>query len=301
MTNNLNKPFVAIIILNYNRSKDLLDCIESLKTNNYPNVKIYVVDNNSRDDSVQRVNNKFSDVEIIESKDNLGYAGGMNIGIRYAFKYSPQYIMIMNSDTLLREDTIEILVRTLDSNLTVAIASGKILCYPDTNNIWYAGGKIDYFRASGFQNTKIDNVNDKSPKLVGFISGCAALIRTKSLKEVGLFDERFFLYLEDTELSARMIQKGYKLLYVPQAIIYHRLNDVRYSAHMIYYGFRNRFLFLEISAKGLKKYIGFFYLFITLLLKLIYWKVFNQEYYQAASSGIADYFSRKFSKGAKFH
>jgi GT2 family glycosyltransferase len=293
----MDNPKVIIIILNYNRHIEEVDCVKSiLKSTDLP-IRIIVVENGADDSVSTSIFKNYHNVEIIKSPTNLGFAGGMNLGIKHAMNLSPKYIFIANSDTLIQSKAIDILVDSLDENPSAAMASGTIFYHPQIDKVWYAGGNIDYFRASGFQNTKIDTDNDHSPKSITFISGCACLIRTQALLDVGLFDERFFLYLEDTELSARMVQKGYKIMYVPQATIYHRLNDAKYPKHLIYYGIRNRFLFIETCSKGLQKIAGFLYLFVVVLMKLIYWRIFHQEYYHAAYSGAEDYFSRHFSKG----
>lgn len=214
----METQLVIAIILNYMRPGDTIDCIDSLKKSSYSPLQLIVVDNASTDDSAERIRATHPDIEILQSENNLGYAGGMNLGIRHAFKFSPEYLLIINSDTIADSHYVSKLVDALLQKPKAAAASGIIYYYPDTSKIWYAGGKLKYWRASGFTNHSFPHVNNTGSQDiqdVTFISGCAFLIRVSAIHTIGLFDERFFMYLEDTEMCSRLFDNNFQLFYVP--------------------------------------------------------------------------------------
>ncbi|MDI6802580.1 MAG: glycosyltransferase family 2 protein [Bacteroidota bacterium] len=296
----MRKPLVIAIILNYMRANDTIDCIDSLKKSSYSTLHLIVVDNASTDDSVERIRAAYPDIEILRSKINLGYAGGMNLGIRHAFKFSPEYLLIINSDTIADSHYVSKLVDALLQKPKAAAASGTIYYYPDTSKIWYAGGKIKYWRASGFTNRSFLDVNNTSSQDiqdVTFISGCAFLIRVSAIQTIGLFDERFFMYLEDTEMCSRFVNNNFDLLYVRNAILFHKVNHEGELPFPLYFSVRNRLLFLKLSASGFSKTFGFIYLFCVLGLKIVLWSFTKPYLVIAARLGIADYFTGRFYKG----
>lgn len=296
----MEHPFVIAIILNYMRPGDTIDCIDSLKKSSYSPLRLVVVDNASTDDSVERISATHPDIEILQSKINTGYAGGMNLGIRHAFKFSPEYLLIINSDTIADSGYVSKLVDALLQKPKAAIASGTIYYYPDTSKIWYAGGKIKYWRASGFANHSSPHVNNTGShdiQEVTFISGCALLIRVSAIQTVGLFDERFFMYLEDTELCHRMISHGFKLCYIPDAIIFHKDEVKNIKSHQLYFGIRNRLLFLKIISSNTFRIFGYLYIFSSFTLKLIWWRFKNPTLFNAAKIGINDFLKKNFHEG----
>ncbi len=295
-------PKIIVVVLNYSRPQETIECIASLKKSNYSNFEILIVDNASPDDSVKRICSEYPDIYVLTSQNNLGYAGGMNNGIRHALQYCPTYIMVINSDTLVDQDCLGLLVRELEADPLVAASSGVIYYQSDQKKIWYAGGDINYYRSSAFQrNGILDERNIiNQQKSVTFLSGCAFLVRTSILKELGLFDERFFMYLEDTEFSERITRNNYKLSLVPQAKIYHRVTIGPLTPFTIYFNVRNRLLFVSISFNLFQKIIGFSYLFIVFTLKFIVWKIIKPPLANAIICGVQDFFSKRFFAGRGF-
>ena len=264
------EPIVVAVVLNYLRPLDTLACLSSIRDSSYSSLRILVVDNASPDDSVNRIRNSHPDIEVIESKINGGYAGGMNIGIRYAMKFSPEYLLLVNSDTIVAEDFIEKLVEVMNVHQRAAAVSGTIYYFPEKEKIWYAGGTMRYWRASGFTHHTLpeyrkDITIDAIP--VSFISGCGFLVRVSSLEQVGLFNEQFFMYLEDTELCSRFLKNNFELLYLPTAKLYHKVINNKTQAFQLYFSVRNRLFFLKLSAKRFTKFVGNLYFFSVLVLK----------------------------------
>ncbi len=287
---------VIAVVLNYKRAQSTVECIQSLKMSTDEIQEIIVVDNASCDESVEYITKNIPEIKIIESKRNLGYTGGMNLGLRCALENQPEYIWIMNSDVLVKENTLEYLLQEIEKKPNIGAASGTIYYYPNKNKIWYAGGNLVYWRASAFTSYKRPKPEDES-RIVSFLSGCSIIIRVKALQNVGLFDERYFMFNEDAELSSRIKKKKYELLYVPGAVLYHRVDKELNTPFRLYYSTRNRLLFLETAPLKIQKHIGRLYFVFVFALKLLLWMVFNPSLFRAARWGIVDYFSRCFYKG----
>lgn len=135
----MKTPKVIVVVLNYQRPQETIECITSLKESHYSNFELLIVDNASSDNSVQKILTAFPEIHIHISDSNLGYAGGMNNGIRQAILDNPEYVMVINSDTLVARDCIRLLVEELETNPSVAATSGTIYFQSDPKKVWYAG------------------------------------------------------------------------------------------------------------------------------------------------------------------
>jgi hypothetical protein len=300
---------IFIIILNYKREKDTLECLESLRELRIKNyeLRIVIVDNSSTSDGLSQVrkmvNGKWK-MEIILNEVNLGFAAGNNTGIKCALSHGAKYIMVLNNDTLVDENLLTELVACLEENPEAGVVSPKIYFakgyefhkdrYKDKDLgkvIWYAGGVIDWKNVYG-KNFGVDDVDrgqfDKR-KQVDYATGSCSLFSAKALTNVGLYDERYFMYFEDADLSMRLKKNGFKILYEPKAFLWHKvaqssgigsdLND--------YFITRNRMLFglkyapIRSKAALIKESVKF-------LIKGRAWQ----------KVGIRDFYLRKFGKGS---
>jgi len=296
-------PKVIIIILNYNRPLDTVDCINSLQQIDYPSFHILLIDNCSTDNSLEVFSKKLSGVEIYNTEENLGYTRGVNFGLKIAEKFESEYILLLNNDTIVEKDFLTILVSAVDSDNSTAAACGTILCEHRRNEIWYAGGKLIRWRGLAVHNGKkrlFDRQSDKKPVYTSFITGCSILLRAKYLEDIGYEDDRFFMYLDDIELSSRIQSKGYKLLYVPNSIIYHKVINESESPFKLYYSVRNRLLLISLISKGFNRIIASSYFLIVISFKLAMWKVSKPSFFKAALFGLEDYFKKFFFKGRGF-
>jgi GT2 family glycosyltransferase len=258
---------------------------------------LLVIDNASPDDSAERIRAAHPDVEVLKTSRNGGYAAGMNCGIRSALRIAPEYLLIMNSDTITDRDFLRRLVEALDQNPDAAAASGTIYQHPGREKVWYAGGSIRYWRASAFSSHRLPTPPNRT-RSVSFLSGCAFLIRSGVVQEVGMFDERFFMYLEDTELCARLRRRKFKLLYVPEAAISHKVYETAVTPVPLYFSVRNRFLFLRLAARGPQRYIGFLYLSAVLSIKMLVWLLRGSGLFAAARTGVRDFGAGRFYEGS---
>lgn len=293
----MNKKFVVIIILNFNKSADTIECINSLKRIHYSDYKVILVDNCSTDDSFKIFSQKFHDIIKFRTEKNIGYTGGINQGFIKAFELNPEFILVLNNDTIVTENFLSELVKAMENDPKAGAASGLILAEHDRKTIWFAGGKLIRWRGLAIHFNKgknLINYGDKSVKFVDFITGCMILFRTDILKVCGLEDERFFMYLDDIEFSSRIISKGYKLLYVPTAVIYHKVFGEKENALKLYYSVRNRLLLINEMNRGVTKIISKLYFTIIILLKIIFWKFTNDNFFRAAKFGLKDYLNNNF-------
>jgi len=266
---------IHIVILNWNGIDDTSQLLSSLFKISYPNIKIIVVDNNSLNDEAELLKNNYGDkVHILSCKKNLGFSGGNNIGIKYSLEDKADFVLLLNNDTTVEADFLEPLVNKFNSSNQVGITAPQINYFNEPDKIWSAGGKISRIRSSGFAKSNIKETEfNKGHKSVSFVSGCCMLIRNEVLERIGLFDENFFLYNEDTDLCERAIRAGYEILIISESKIYHKVNsstEKNMSLLPLYYTTRNRLYFAK---KNFPTTFGltFLYIISSMIFKSIIW------------------------------
>jgi GT2 family glycosyltransferase len=139
---------VYIIIVNWNGLKDTYECIRSVLNISYKNYTILVVDNGSDKDDSKEIATKFPEVITLRSESNLGFSGGNNLGIKYAMDKGAEYILLLNNDTIVEKDFLDVLVNIASKNQTIGLAVPKINYYSEPSKVWYAGGYISKFRGA---------------------------------------------------------------------------------------------------------------------------------------------------------
>jgi GT2 family glycosyltransferase len=250
-----DSPRVIIIVLNWNGRDDTLSCLASLSELDYPSYDLVVVDNGSGDDSVPAIRASFPQVTLVETGENLGYVGGNNLGLEYAQVAKPDYTLLLNNDTEVAPDFVHMLVDAAQAGPAIGIAGPTIYYYERPDVIWSAGGAVDWQRGS----TRMVGLNERDvgqfgqmPRAVDFLSGCAMLVKHTVLQHVGLLDERFFAYYEETEWCVRAKRAGFEIVHVPLAHIWHKISpEARAGSPMAhYYMTRNRLLFLKATGAG---------------------------------------------------
>jgi GT2 family glycosyltransferase len=243
---------------------------------------------------------KFPDIEILQTGKNLGYTGGINYGLRQVRQTAAEYIMVLNNDTLVEPDFLNRLVEALAHNPNAAAAGGTIYCEHARKQIWYAGGRLIPWRGLAVHNNKgldIEPAALNGVQRVSFVTGCMILFRAALLDRIGVEDERFFMYLDDIELSARILARGYELLYVPQAIIYHKVVGEKESAFKLYYSARNRLLLIHTAFSGWPRFVAKYYFLAAIVGKLVIWRFTNPRFFRAANFGLQDFFAGRFYEG----
>lgn len=244
-------PSVAIVVLNYNGRADTLACLQSLTQVDYPHARVIVVDNGSTDGSVAAFRAAYSDLEIIETGANLGFAAGNNVGIRRALADGTDYVLLLNNDTEVAPDFLSALIHACGEDPTIGIAGPKIYYYDTPRTIWSIGGVIDWRRGCSRMRgvDEVDQGQFDTPVDVDFITGCALLVRREALDQAGLLDERFGMYYEETEWCVRIARAGWRVVTVPQSVLWHKIrpNQQDQSPRITYYMTRNRLLFLRLT------------------------------------------------------
>lgn len=290
-------PNVLVAVLNYERWHDTLECVESLRKSDYPTMKILIVDNGSRNDSEQSLREALPGIDVLQTGSNLGYTGGINYAVKIARTMDPAYILILNPDTLVDKHFLEHLVHAMEECRSAAAACGTIHYLPQRIRAWYAGGKMIPWRGLAVHGTAPPP--EPAPLFIktDFVTGCLLLLRTEFLDSIGTLDERFFMYLDDIEYSARIARKGFDLLYVPASVIYHQVLREDVSIHKLYYSFRNRFLLINTAFSGVQGFLAKAYFLVVAALKLVFWFVQNPSFYRVARMGLNDYFRGRFGAG----
>jgi GT2 family glycosyltransferase len=217
---------IAVLLLNWNGIEFTVPCIESLLRSSVKPNSIIVVDNASIDDSVNVLKSLFSDIQIIENKSNLGFAGGNNVGLQKILSDNYDYIWVLNNDTIVDENCLNDLIEAMEQDHNIAATTGKIIYEGTSDLIWYAGANINYrtLKSEHVGELQRDKGEFDVPIDVPFISGCCMFLRKSALEMVGVFDNNFFAYSEDFDWCLRAGDLGLRLRYIPQARIYHKVS-----------------------------------------------------------------------------
>lgn len=234
-----SSPVVAIVILNWNNYEDTASCLESLEELIYPEYNVVVVDNGSTDDSITRLSEEFEWCEYVYSSDNLGFAGGCNLGIKQALQAtnSPDYILLLNNDAIVEPDFLEGLVCTAEECKDVACVGGIIR--KPSNDLWFAGGRFIPYLCRG---SHIQEIKSDEPYETEFITGAMILIDAGFLSDIGGLNEDYFFGMEDVDLSLTAQKQNLRLLITPKAQATHDVSSSagRRSPFKYYHSTRNR-------------------------------------------------------------
>lgn len=297
--NKYNDIKVGIVLVNYNGKNYNEECIDSILKSTYKNIEVIVVDNASSDNSVKILKEKYSnDIIVVETGLNLGFSGGNNVGIKLALEKKCDFILLLNNDTVISEDMIEVMLKSSIIN-EYAVISPKIYYYDNKKVIWSAGADMIWKKGIPAQRG-IDEVDEGQYDIecnVEIATGCCLLIHKNIIHRVGFLPDDYFLYYEDTDYTTKIVRDGYKLLYIPSAKMYHKVSAStggEESFNYIYYNTRNRLLFnKKYNSKNKLTYT--FYFYITRLLKIIKWLFVKRiDLIKATLKGISDYNNNKF-------
>lgn len=299
---------VSFVILNYNGKADTVECLRSIGNTALPKdtkMEIIVVDNASTDGSLRDIKKQFSSVATIANKENLGYSKGNNLGIKYALENGADFLIILNNDTIIDRDLIIEFLKSAEKDANIGIVVPKIYFakgyefhkdrYEEKDKgkvFWYAGGIMDWANVIGHHRgvDEVDEGQYNREEKTEFATGCCMLVRKDVFAKIGLFNEKYFLYYEDNDFSQKAQKAGYKIIYSPKAIIWHK-NAASAggsgSSLQDYYITRNRMLF-GIKYAPFKSKLALIRESILLLLKGRYWQ----------KRGIWDFYTGRFGKGS---
>ena len=237
-------PKVVIIIVNWNGKLLLTETLASVAKLTYLNVAVVVVDNCSDDGSAEAVHQNFPEFTLIENDRNLGFAGGNNVGIRWGLARSTEYFFLLNNDVEIDPDALSILVERAESHPFEGIFGPKTYKYYARGTLDFVGGMYSLF--TGITKSVGDGEKDvgqyDEPSEFDFINGHAFLIKREVIDKIGLLDEDYFAYNEETDWCLRARRTGYKCIYVPDAIVWHKVSSTPIGVTREFLIMRNRIL-----------------------------------------------------------
>lgn len=233
-------PKVLVIVLTYNAAEYLGDCLSSVARVQYPRefFKVLVVDNGSTDGSVEFMETNFPDIEIIVNDTNLGFAGGNNVGMRYAIDHGFDFAYLLNQDTVVDANFINEAVAVAQTDTRIGAVQSKLLLHDKPELINSRGNMIHYL-GFAFAGGYLEQDRQLEISEIAYASGASCLLRVSALKEVGVFNDSFFMYHEDTDLGWRFWLAGWRVVLAPKSVVYHKYEFSR-SIKKFYFMERNR-------------------------------------------------------------
>lgn len=233
-------PKASVIIVNYNGREYLEKCLRSLTKDACSDYEIILVDNASTDGSADNIEDAFPEVSVRKNETNEGFGRGSNIGAQWA---QGEYLAFLNPDTVVEQVWLWALVAALDADSEAGLATSRILLLGEPALINTCGHEVHYTGLTLCRGLGFDCGSFPELEEVDAVSGAAFVVRRNLFESLGGFDEAFFMYLEDTDLSLRARLAGHKCLYVPSSVVYHDY-ALHFGPDKIFYQERNRYLML---------------------------------------------------------
>lgn len=261
------RPLVSVITINYNQLQLTCQLLDTLRKVTYPALEVIVVDNDSAENPTAVITTQYPEVKLLVSEQNLGFAGGNNLGIAAS---RGKYLMFLNNDTEVDPGFLEPLVDLFESNPLAGAASSKILYYNSGETIQYAGStRIDPFtgRSKRIGYLETDKGQYDSVRQTDLAHGAAMMVPRRIIDQVGMMPEFFFLYYEEVDWCESIKKGGYKIYFIPGSKVYHKesMSIGKASTLKTYYMTRNRVLFMRRNTTGLNKLSWIlFFLFFSL-------------------------------------
>lgn len=213
------EPHVVVVVLNWNDYENAEECLESLSEVAYPNMDVVVVDNGSTDGSGERIEEEFDWCDVLFTDENLGFAGGNNVGIDHAMETGADYVLLLNNDTVVEPDFLAPLVEAAESEEDVALVSGIIR--DDSGDLWYSGGSFSLRRC---RIERDDDIKDQNQVYeTEFVCGAMALLSAEFVEECDVFPESYFFAIEDMDVSWQANDGGWTVLVAPSSEIEHKV------------------------------------------------------------------------------
>ena len=293
---------VGIVVLAWNEAEETAACLGSLSRIDFPEATVLVVDNGSQEDIGAALKKSYPYVQVVRLPRNLGFAGGMNAGLKWFLDKGFPYVLLLNNDTRVDPHFLTALVQAMDAHPHAAAANPKIFFADHPHDIWFAGGviRLPAFRTihRGYRETdhgQYDQMTD-----MDYLTGCCMLLRSSVLKSTGLLDPVYFNQCEDVDLSLRLRRVGHDLLFVPAARIFHRVSFTiggELAPMNLYYGFRNN---LRIVFRFRRRPVALLYHAVlgpvSMTLKMALRR--NGPAVRAILMGVRDFFLNRGGEGA---
>jgi GT2 family glycosyltransferase len=275
-------PSLALITVLYKCDDVLEDFFSGISKQDYTDYKLYLVDNSYNQTTTSLIHSLLKKypvnaIEHINTGGNIGVAAGNNQGIHHALRDGCNYTIFLNNDIFIPQvDLLKRMVSLIEEHKMV---TPKIY-YHNSDLIWMAGGYIDHTKAIGahYGMKQKDSPSLNQPRYVTYAPTCFLGVDLSVIDDIGLMDERYFAYYDDTDFVFRAVQRGYKIWYEPTLFINHKVSSSSggdYSMFYIYYGNRNKIIFIRKHYDGLHRFYLFAYYFVVRF--LFYYLRFDQE------------------------
>jgi hypothetical protein len=221
----MDQSKVFVVILNWNLKDDTISCVESVLRGRYAQQRVVVVDNGSQDGSVLALASRFGEtIDLLANEENVGFARGVNVGIRHALAQGADWVLLLNNDTVIAPDMIERLVAVGNRRSDVGILAPTIFYYDQPDRVWRLGDRHCRWLPIPLKvSTKaLKTGNEVLP--VDYVTGCGMLIRRQVFSTIGLFDPRYFMYYEDADFCRRAAKAGFAIVCVLAARMWHKIS-----------------------------------------------------------------------------
>jgi len=243
----MNYPRVCVLVLSYNGKHLLPDALSSYLANDYPNFRIIVIDNGSIDGTERYVRDNYPEVEVVRTEKNLGYSGGFNLGLHYAFDdLGADYSLVTNNDVKVDKNLIAELVKVAEMSEKIGFATGKVYYFNHPEILQTVGKSADPINWNGEHIGRGEEDKGQHDEIQErfFIDDVFTLVRKKLYQDIGGYDTTFFLESEEYDWQARAKKLGYKFMYTPHAKLWHKesMTIGKISPLKMYYDARNPML-----------------------------------------------------------
>jgi GT2 family glycosyltransferase len=250
---------ILVAVLTYNRLHDTLACLESMRRLEGPVEAIVALDNGSTDGTPEAIRRAFPEVEVWELGGNLGYAAGNNLALRVAQQQGMEGVFLLNNDTLVDPMCLVAMRETARVAPRVGAVGPLVWAWPPSQGIWALGGEIHWRRAyTTHREAGRAEPSRWEPHPVDFVPGCGILLLREALEAVGGFDERYFMYWEETDWCQRARRAGFSIWVDPRAQMWHKapMDPEDLSPGALYYMTRNRMLFFREHTRGVRRWLA---------------------------------------------
>lgn len=279
------EKLVSVIIINYNKYHDTINCIKSLEKQNYHNFEILLLDNGSKYEQFLKLKNHLKNFEnklrirLIRSNINLYFTAGTNKAIKIS---NGEFICLLNNDVIVSPDFIDKMVYFLETHPDAGMITPKIKVFKNKNVIWNAGASLNFKKTIVVINRgylENDPYNQKYNKIetIGFAPGTAVFLKKNVINEIGLIDDIFLLYHEDPDWNLRAQMKGYKSYYVPTTIVYHNVPITKRVSLLSFFFFKRNSQILAWRYAKFREMLIFYYLFCFMNFFEILYYVFKKR------------------------
>jgi len=272
---NLEKN-IWVVIPTYNRGNDLIECLKSLNIAGINMEQVVVIDNASQDDTIALMQKHYPDVPLFKMEQNIGATGGSNVGFDYALEHGAEFVIRMDSDVVVDPDFLAPLVKTAESDPKIGIIGPKIYYFSDPKKIWYAGvdAKDKMFNLTDGYIHAVDMPENSHLRQVDYVWGATMMIRREVIEKTGGFDTDFFIYYEEIDFCNRAKALGYKMMFVPDSFIWHKVGSESNNAWTAYQWNKSKMILFRKHSRGplLKAYFiiyAFLYAFGDSLLNFL--------------------------------